>query len=57
MQLRYILLLGAIGCAYALPTVTPRQAKENVTCDARKLTQLIGGIQENMFIQKQELQG
>ncbi|XPS77057.1 hypothetical protein M3J09_009093 [Ascochyta lentis] len=56
MQL-WLLSLLYIGYASALPTVTPRQTQGNSSCDARKITQLIGGIEENMFIQKQELQG
>jgi hypothetical protein len=57
MQLHILPLLSFLSLAAALPTLIPRQAPANTTCDAFKFTQLIGGIQENMFIQKQELQG
>ncbi|UPX18687.1 uncharacterized protein EKO05_0008979 [Ascochyta rabiei] len=57
MQLWLVSLLFIVGCACALPTVTPRQMQGNSSCDVWKITKLIGGIEENMFIQKQEMQG
>ncbi len=55
--IRFLTIVMTFSCISALPTLDPRQAEENSTCDARKYTQLVGGIQENMFIQKQELTG
>lgn len=57
MLLHLLPLLSILVLAASLPTLDLRQAPANTTCDAFKFTQLIGGIQENMFIQKQELQG
>ncbi|KAF1350591.1 hypothetical protein EJ07DRAFT_138344 [Lizonia empirigonia] len=57
MLLRLTTLFLIIGCALALPAVRVRQTQGNSTCDAGKTAQLIGGIEENMFIQKQELTG
>ncbi|OSS45054.1 hypothetical protein B5807_09220 [Epicoccum nigrum] len=53
----FLPLLSVLNLVAALPTLNPRQAPANATCDAFKFTQLIGGIQENIFIQKQEMQG
>ncbi|KAF3003704.1 hypothetical protein E8E13_009026 [Curvularia kusanoi] len=57
MQLKLLPVLSILSYAVALPTLDSRQAQGNVTCDERLFAQLIGGIQENMFIQKQEMQG
>jgi hypothetical protein len=55
MKLIAFVLIISVACAF--PTVIERQAQENSTCNSRKVAQLVGGIEENMFIQKQELQG
>lgn len=57
MLLNFLAIIAATSCASASPMLLPQQGKRDSTCDARKYTQLIGGIEENMFIQKQELQG
>ncbi|KAJ4990536.1 hypothetical protein SVAN01_03983 [Stagonosporopsis vannaccii] len=57
MLLRFLTIIAATSCGSALPTLLSRQVERNSTCDAQKYTQLVGGIEENMFIQKQELQG
>ncbi|KAF2847447.1 hypothetical protein T440DRAFT_456238 [Plenodomus tracheiphilus IPT5] len=43
-----------VGTAFAAPTLSSRQ---NSTCDPEKVAQLVGGIQANLFVQKQELAG
>lgn len=39
---------------FALPPISNRQA---TPCDSEKVAQLSGGIQANLFVQKQELAG
>jgi len=57
MLLNFLAIVAATSCVSASPMLLSQKAKGNSTCDARKYTQLVGGIEENMFIQKQELQG
>lgn len=57
MLLRILIVMCSIDSINAIPVLTTRQEQGTNICDVRKQTQLIGGIQENMFIQKQELQG
>ncbi|KAJ4379568.1 hypothetical protein N0V86_004749 [Didymella sp. IMI 355093] len=57
MFLRLLTLFSIVGCAYALPAVVSQDTQANTSCNAPRYSQLIGSIQEIMFIQKQELQG
>lgn len=56
MQLLVILFVFA-GFAFSLPAITPRQQGQKSTCDMEKVAMLVGGIQENVYIQMQELAG
>lgn len=51
--MKLFILAIIAGSAFATPALRTRQA----SCDAQKVAQLAGGIQANLYVQKQELEG
>ncbi|KAH9876509.1 hypothetical protein J1614_003640 [Plenodomus biglobosus] len=52
--MKLFLFILLTGSAFSIPALVTRQ---NTTCDPEKVSQLAGGIQANLFVQKQELAG